>query len=273
MTSRHPSPLRYPGGKASIAPLLAERAGGAELWIELFAGGAGAAIAAVRDLGFEEAWIIERDPALAAFWRVALGPEAGRLAEYVERTSPTIELFYAAKRALGEEGATCDLDLAEAAFLVNRCSRSGIVSQGSGPIGGRGQSGRWTVASRFDGPRLAARLRDLAALAGRIRPIEGDGIGFAEELPDSGFAEEAFVFADPPYFDVGDSLYRAKCPSRDHARLAAALKALPGPWAATYGDHPGARRLYAGCLIEPLAMRHTAAASKAGEELLIGPAR
>lgn len=274
MTARYPSPLRYPGGKRKLAGWLAAQfwASEAELWLEPFGGGAGAAIAAVQEHGVPEAWIVERNPALAAFWRVALDRDsAEELAARVAHTTPTLERFHQAKATLAASGGIDLLDLAEAAFLVNRCSRSGIITPNVGPIGGRHQSGRWTVASRFDGPRLATRLRELATLAGRLHIHHGDGIEFLEQLPESGLADEVFVFADPPYLGVGNGLYAEGMHPDSHTRLASALRTLDGAWICTYDVDERLLRAYPDCDVFTFAMHHTAHRPHAGEEFLIAP--
>ena len=75
------------------------------------------------------------------------------------------------------------------------------------------------------------------------------------------------VFADPPYVDARPSLYPRSLTTRDHARLAAALRSLDGPWLATYDDHPAVHDLYRGCRIET-PTEH----SRTGAEVVITPA-
>ena len=103
--SRHPSPLRYPGGKARMARTLARIWDGIplrpctpdlEVWIEPFAGGAGAALALLEAGVVDEARLIEANPAIAALWRTILD-EPDRLAAHVERHTPTTTSFYASR--------------------------------------------------------------------------------------------------------------------------------------------------------------------------------
>ena len=54
--------------------------------------------------------------------------------------------------------------------------------------------------------------------------------------------------------------------SRDHARLAAALRSLDGPWLAAYDDHPAVHDLYRGCRIETPTER-----GRGGAEVVITP--
>lgn len=279
MSTRWISPLRYPGGKARMAPWLVSLFDSLtgpmdiEVWFEPFGGGAGAALAAVVDHGVPEAWIVEKNPALAAFWTAVMHDE-GRLAARVEATVPTLAAFDAAQEVVADalDGGTPDPgELAFSAFLVNRCSRSGMVIPNVGPIGGKDQAGRYTVQSRFDGPSLAGRLRSIAALGGRFRVIEGDGIEHIEDLPTSGVEHETFVFADPPYIGPGNRLYASGMDRTQHERLAAALLPLQGPWVLTYDAHPDVPGLYPGCRVHRFEAQHSAGRGRIGSEYLVAP--
>lgn len=278
--SRHPSPLRYPGGRARMARILARiwdgiplRPGAPDLevWIEPFAGGAGAALALLEAGVVDEVRLIEANPAIAALWRIILD-EPDRLAAHVERHTPTTASFYASREQisalLAAGGPSRDpWRDAWAALVMNRCSYSGLVTGNVGPLGGRRQNGRHRVGDRWNGPALADRIRRVGALAPRIALHDGDALEYLEDLPASGIGAEAMVFADPPYVDAGPSLYPRSLTTRDHARLAAALRSLDGPWLATYDDHPAVHDLYRGCRIETPTER-----GRTGAEVIITPA-
>lgn len=278
--SRHPSPLRYPGGRARMARILARIWDGVplrpgapdlEVWIEPFAGGAGAALALLEAGVVDEARLIEANSAIAALWRIILD-EPDRLAARVERHTPTTTSFYASREQisalLAAGGPSRDpWRDAWAALVMNRCSYSGLVAGNVGPLGGRRQNGRHRVGDRWNGPALADRIRRVGALAPRIALHDGDALEYLEDLPASGIGAEAMVFADPPYVDAGPSLYPRSLTTRDHARLAAALRSLDGPWLATYDDHPAVHDLYRGCRIETPTER-----GRTGAEVVITPA-
>lgn len=87
---RYISPLRYPGGKARMAPALAEVFADQygpmdiEVWMEPFAGGACAGLSLLAREQVESVWLVEKNRALAAFWQVLIGPDGPTLAEQVE---------------------------------------------------------------------------------------------------------------------------------------------------------------------------------------------
>lgn len=244
---RYLSPLRYPGGKARmsahLAEVFAQQHGllDVEVWMEPFAGGAGAALTLLDEDQVSEAWLVERHPALAAFWR-AVVEQGDELAARVEVLHVDMTTWDEARHVVGAVSAgeqLPDLDAGLAAFVVNRCSRSGIVTANAGPMGGKHQRGRWTVASRWNAVALAERIRHVHTLGPRIRITEGDGIEHIAELDGSvGIEDELFLFVDPPYIREGNRLYANGMTGAGHQRLADALRATPARWLLTYDDEP-----------------------------------
>lgn len=280
MSPRYASPLRYPGGKARMAPWLADVFEtlhwpmDVEVWLEPFGGGAGAALSALMDDRVPEAWIVEANPALAAFWTTVM-EDGPALALRIETTVPDLQLFEESKAAVsaalaGEPVDTFDLGLA--AFILNRCSRSGIILPNVGPIGGKAQAGPDTIGARFNAGALAERIRAVHALGTRFKVFAGDGIGFLEDLPESGINDEVFCFVDPPYIGVGNDLYAIGMDDDLHRRLAAALNKLTAPWLLTYDVHHQVPSLYPGRPVVRFDIPHTAGSSRIGSEyLVLGP--
>lgn len=280
MTPRYASPLRYPGGKARMAPWLVETFDSllgpmdVEIWLEPFGGGAGAALTALMSGRVPEAWIVEANPALAAFWSTVMdnGPE---LARRIEKTVPTLSLFEGSKQLVSASLAGESVDIAElgyAAFMLNRCSRSGMIIPNVGPIGGKAQTGIHTIGVRFNAAALAERIRAVHSLGSRFRVFDGDGIERLESLPGSGIEDEVFCFVDPPYVGVGNDLYAIGMDDRLHRRLAAALNELTSPWLLTYDAHSQVPELHPERPVVEFDIPHTAGSSRIGKEyLVLGP--
>lgn len=278
--SRYASPLRYPGGKARMAPWLTDTFESllwpldVEIWLEPFGGGAGAALTALMSDRVPEAWIVEANPALAAFWQTTM-QEGEALARRIERAVPTLTLFEDSKQLVSAAlaGETIDpFALGYAAFIVNRCSRSGMIIPNVGPIGGKAQSGKYTLNSRFNAGALAQRIRTVYALDSRLRVFAGDGISRLETLPGSGIEDEVFCFVDPPYIGVGNDLYAIGMDDGLHRRLAHALNKLESPWLLTYDAHTQVQELYPERQIVEFQIPHTAGSSRIGREyLVLGP--
>lgn len=231
-----------------------------EIWLEPFAGGAGAGLALLDSQVICELWLIERNPALAALWRTIAG-RGDALASRVEATRPTLSLWSESKAALSAAAdgeAVDDLELGFAAFVVNRCSRSGIVSPTAGPLGGKNQSTHH-IASRFPAVALADRIRRIGGLSGGLRVWEGDGIDRIAELDGSvGIEEEMMIFVDPPYFAAGNRLYAQGMGADDHRRLASALHRCGAPWLLTYDAHPAVLDLYSSLRVLQYQIPYTA---------------
>jgi DNA adenine methylase len=246
-----------------------------ELWLEPFGGGAGAALMALDRHDVPEAWICETNVALAAFWQEVMD-NGESFARRVASTTPALPSFWHARDTVATAlaGEVIDRgDLAFAAFVLNRCSRSGMVTGNVGPIGGKKQAGRYSVASRWNGTALAERIRTVSSFGSRLQIRAGDGIAHIEDLAGSGVEDEVFIFADPPYIGVGNRLYAAGMDDDGHRRLAEALRGCPSPWVLTYDAHPDVLALYPGFAVREFAIPHAANRQGIGTEYLVAPGR
>ena len=273
---RHVSPLRYPGGKAPMAPWLADifaqqlSALPLEVWVEPFAGGAGAGLTMLNSDAVDELWIIDANPAIAAFW-TAVKDDGESLARLIEKTTPDMPLFEWARQVAAEPERADVFDLGYAAFILNRCSRSGIIAPNVGPIGGKNQSGDWTVNSRFNAAELAERIRNISGMASRLRVTHGDGIAHVEDLVGSGIEDEVMLFVDPPYIREGNRLYTNGLDEAGHQRLADALNGAPDAlWMLTYDDEAAVpERFYPDRRVLAYEIRNTVARQRIAEEFAV----
>ncbi|MBN7315081.1 MULTISPECIES: DNA adenine methylase [Mycobacteriaceae] len=218
-----------------------------EVWVELFAGGAGAGLHLLDRGVVDEVWLTEKNRALAAFWRTVVD-NGLELAERVRACQPDMSTWHTAREvvATSEAGAAIpDLDLAFAALIINRCSRSGMVNARVGPIGGKHQTGRWHLRSRWNPEGLADRIESISRLGHRIRVSEGNAIDRIAELDGSvGIEDELLLFVDPPYFVQGNRLYAHGMTFDDHKNLAAALTNCAARWLLTYDSDERVLGLY-----------------------------
>lgn len=275
---RYLSPLRYPGGKATMAAWLADvfeqQAGfmDVEIWLEPFAGGAGAGLTLLDRDAVEEVWLVDRNPSIAAFWQTVIHDGAA-LARLVEDTVPTIDLYDQSSELVRAADAGDDIDrfdLGYAAFMVNRCSRSGMISPTAGVMGGRGQSGEWSIASRFNAKALADRILHVHTMRSRLRVWHDDGISFIEGADESGIGDELMMFVDPPYIREGNRLYANGFDEAAHRRLAAALNGTASRWLLTYDDEPSvADDLYPDRRILAYQLRNTANRARVAREFAV----
>lgn len=217
-----------------------------EVWIEPFAGGAGAGLGMLENDSVSELWLVEKHPALAAFWDIATC-QGDRLARTVERLNPTVISFENAKTTIASILAGDEIDPLQVAldtFIVNRCSRSGIVTPAAGPIGGKDQAGPHKIGDRWNAKALADRIRRVGERGrqGKIKVHHADGIDMIANLVDSGIEDEMFLFVDPPYIREGNRLYHQGLNLDMHHQLSDALSTCPTPWLLTYDNEPAVRR-------------------------------
>ena len=241
----HASPLRYPGGKATLAGFFEStiQALGLNLptYVEPYAGGAGAGLELLVKGVVGTVVINDLDPAIHACWRAML-KESDAFLRLLSRTPLTVE-EWKKQRAVYRRRHEFDVDplaLGFATFYLNRTSRSGVL--GAGVIGGIAQGGPYKIDARYDKAVLRARIERLALLSGKIRVTRQDGVArLREYLP----KDNVFAYVDPPYVEKGSTLYMSSFEEGDHAELAAVLNGRWNTnWVLTYDVAPLIKRLY-----------------------------
>ncbi len=268
---RTASPLRYPGGKSSMAGLLGQvrklnRLGNRST-AEPFAGGAGASLALLYMEEVEDIHINDADPAIHDFWWSAVHG-TNEFLRMLDSTRVSIAEWRRQRAVYRERRRVSRLKRGFAAFYLNRCNRSGIVMNG-GPIGGVRQKGPWKLNARFNKTELRHRCEKLAEYRNRIHVSCRDGLEFIDSLD----SESIFFFIDPPYYAKGKTLYMNALDDKYHADLAAQLRSVKNAaWVLTYDDCPQIRRMYKGwATIRPFSLRYAAAERRSGKEVLITP--
>lgn len=217
------TPLRYPGGKARFAPLIAELIETNNLvggqYLEPYAGGAGVGLALLLDGIVEHIHLNDADPAVAVFWRTATR-QTIELIEMVANEPVTMNAWHHWRAVmLGEVSAT-DLERGFATLFMNRTNRSGILK--GGVIGGKAQTGTYKVGERFMRDELCVRLERIGQHGHAISVYEEDAYQLL--LRCHGFLpKKSLVYLDPPYYVKGAGLYRNFYKHEDHAQIARLL--------------------------------------------------
>lgn len=265
------SPLRYPGGKSAMAGLLGgirklNSLGGLSL-AEPFGGGAGASLTLLYREETPEIFINDADPSIHAFWWAVLS-RPREFQQTLMRTRVSMAEWRRQRDTYRDSGRQSRLRRGFATFYLNRCNRSGIITNG-GPIGGAKQTGQWGLDARYNKDTLRARCEKLAEYRARIHVSGLDGIDFLASVDDT----DTMLFVDPPYYEKGKTLYLNALDDAYHKSLALWLKAKKdSPWVVTYDDCPAIRRLYRGwASIRPFSLRYSATEQRSGRELLITP--
>lgn len=269
------SPLRYPGGKAALAPFLGETIAlnglSGRAYFEPFAGGAGAALQLLRNDVVSEVHINDIDPCIVAFWRSVLG-EPERFADAIMSARLDVDEWKRQRDIYQGQDHSKQFALGFATFYLNRCNRSGVLS-GAAPIGGYGQRGKWKLDARFYRESLAARVIELGQRAEQIHVSDMDARRFlAEKLPQERRRSRVFVYLDPPYWNKGGRLYCNACSPEAHRELARYMqdqKTLN--WIVSYDDVPEIRGMYTRAAVHRLSLRYHLQGARDAQELLIAP--
>ena len=269
------SPLRYPGGKASLATFLARtivlNALSGCSYFEPFAGGAGAALRLLGDGVVSELHLNDVDPRISAFWQAVLH-EPERFADAIRSVPVNMEEWKRQQRVYRRADTSTPFDLGFSTFYLNRCNRSGILF-GSAPIGGYAQAGKWKMDVRFYRKSLAERVRAVARKREYIHVTNMDAREFlVKHLPRGRERKRVFTYLDPPYYSNGNRLYLNFYEDWDHRKLSRYLQRQGTlHWVMSYDDACFIRDLYTTCTISPLSLQHSLQQKKQAQELLIAP--
>jgi len=265
------SPLRYPGGKgllySRLQTIIRENSLTSNVYVEPYAGGAGAALALLISDQVERIAINDLDPAIYAFWdAVVTQPE-----EFIALVN-SVELSIDEWERQREVYLTCsrndNFSLGFATFYLNRTNHSGVLN--GGPIGGKDQTGSYKIDARFNREGLAERIRLISLYADRISVTNEDGLHAIQQYSAQ---DDAFIYADPPYFEKARSLYLNAFDDSDHQNLAECLKNVQrAKWILTYDNVPQVAELYSDLRRRLFALNYSAhRVMKANEVMVFSP--
>lgn len=265
------TPIRYPGGKSKIYPLVDSLIEGSSLvgctYAEAFCGGAGLAVKLLLRGRVSRLILNDLDPAVFSMWDAIVNRPA-ELCAFL-RTAPLTIEEWGRQRGVYLAAGAPSFELGCAALYLNRTNRSGIL--GARPIGGLEQSGSYRMDARFNREGLAAKVRAIAARASDIELHNMDALDFIEGVLG---AEDGPLLAnfDPPYVVKGPGLYQNSFTEGDHRALAGAIGSCAFPWIVTYDADPLVDEAYAGWRRYSLDVGYSAATTRVGSEILVvGP--
>ncbi len=265
------SPLRYPGGKgllfSRLRTIIRENDLTSSVYVEPYAGGAGAALALLVSGQVERIAINDLDPAVFAFWN-AVVTQPGEFTQLVNNVELSVDEWERQREVYLTSAREDHLPLGFATFYLNRTNRSGVLN--GGPIGGKDQTGNYKIDARFNREGLAERIRLIALHADRIAVTNEDGLDVISRYSDS---EDAFIYADPPYFEKAGSLYLNAFQEADHEALAERLKGVErAKWILTYDNVPQVAELYSSLRRRLFALNYSAhRVMKANEVMVFSP--
>ncbi|ROO29575.1 DNA adenine methylase [Salinisphaera japonica] len=270
------SPLRYPGGKAKLSAFLANALEANDfddpIYVEPYAGGAGAALTLLFSERVQSILVNDADPRIYAFWK-AITEYADKFIELLQNVKLDVEEWYIQRQIYLEPEMHDHLSLGFATFFLNRTSRSGIIHN-SGPIGGYKQNGAYKIDARFNRADLVKRIRHVSMYADRIDVQNLDGLALLESLRQpNGYAQEQyFLYLDPPYYIKGGELYLNQFSPDQHGALAQYLeRPYPHKWIMTYDNVEEIAHLYESQNQITFDLAYSAYERRKGKEILIYP--
>lgn len=260
------SPLRYPGGKAKIAPFIKSIFYENNLvgidYMEPYAGGAGVALSLLYGEYVSTITINDYDRSIYAFWHSVLNHNE-RFCSAIENISIDISVWHEQKKIQKDKKNASLFDLGVSTFFLNRTNISGIVK--GGVIGGIEQKGKYKIHARFNKADLISRIKKIKQYKERILVTNSD----AKAILKSDLSDK-FVYLDPPYVNKGKGLYMNYYKEQDHQEIAECLNTLPNlKWLLSYDNHPLIETLYAKCKKQYLWNIHYATSFSKGSEKII----
>lgn len=263
------TPLRYPGGKSSILPMISEiiKANGLERghYAEPYAGGCGLALNLMLKGFVHEIHLNDLDKSIWSFWHSILN-NTDEFISMIESTPITVD-EWRRQRAVLKDGRSSKLRRGFAAFFINRTSRSGIIAK-SGVIGGLDQKGKYKIDCRFNKQGLIDKIKRIGKYRHRIHLYNQDAVDFIRDA-DKSLPENSFFCVDPPYYVKGSVLYTNFYEPQDHKNIAETLLALERPWVLTYDNSETIQKLYRSRRQFHFHLNYSAAKKRLGTELLI----
>lgn len=269
------SPFRYPGGKSALSGLLSDIIYTNNLqdgiYVEPFAGGAGAGLELLMSEHMAEIIINDADPAIYAVWYAILH-QKNRFLKMLYETPINITEWRRQQCIYKKPKKHSRIKLAFATFFLNRCNRSGIIA-GAGPIGGQAQTGKWTLDVRFNRDELAERIEEIYMYKDRIRIFNLDAELLMTSLQTSLQNRQHLLYLDPPYYNKGSKLYLNHFKRQDHESLADFLQQQRGLyWVMTYDNAPEIISMYRDYISWQFDLRYSLAVKRQGSEIMIlGP--
>lgn len=263
------SPLRYPGGKSCLLPLVSRvlRGNGLEFghYVEPYAGGCGLALSLLYGGYVSDIHINDLDRSIWSFWHSVLN-RTEELVSLIENTPITIEEWKRQRDIQRDDSAIDTLKIGFATFFLNRTNRSGIIKW-AGAIGGIHQNGNYKLDCRFNRVDLVRRIRRIKKYENQIHLTNLDATVFMSKA--SALPENSFFCIDPPYFNKGSSLYTSFYGPDDHKGVADLVLGLDHPWIVTYDDIDAVRKLYSSRRQFSFDINYSVQTKRVGTELLI----
>ena len=266
---RTDTPLRYPGGKSQLTPLIIEVLRENRLfygeYIEPFAGGAGIAMTLLLNDYVSRIHLNDIDKNIYAFWHSILN-NSDLFCQKIYQTDVTLDEWYRQKALFASADSDDLLTRGFATFFLNRTNRSGILN--GGIIGGKRQDGQDKLDCRFNKNDLIRKITRIAKYKRKIHLSSLDAAAFLSNLPIEKNSR-SLINIDPPYFKKGPGLYTSFYKPGDHRLLQRVISTLPHKWMVTYDNEQEIIDLYREYRITNQSLNYSAQTKRIGSEIII----
>ena len=267
---RSPSPLRYPGGKSAIFPIVSELISSNGLkgthYAEPFAGGGGLALSLIYDDVVSDIYLNDIDRSIYTFWDAILN-NTERFIECIENVDLSVDEWHRQRKVQIEKESADAFELGFSTFYLNRTNRSGIILKG-GIIGGKHQKGQYRIDCRFKKENLIKKIQRIQKYRKHVHIYNLDAEIFISKI-ESKLLGNMIYCIDPPYYSKGHTLYTNYYEYSDHEKLAEVILKLDRPWILTYDNSPSIVKLYESKARFKFSLNYSLARKRVGRELLV----
>jgi len=233
------TPLRYPGGKSRVAPMLLEKfPSNIKEFREPFLGGASVALLFSQKYPDIPVWVNDKYEYLYNFW-VTLQESGDELSDVlvgIKQDNSTEEkakeLFIGAKEEISKADSFRQAVLF---WILNKCSYSGLTENSS------------FSASASNQNFTTRGARHLKSISEVIQHWHITNYDYSDLLMDPGDGD-VFCFLDPPYM-INSYLYGTDAKMHkdfNHDHFVDVCRASPNRWLVTYNNHDYLKMSYKG---------------------------
>jgi len=253
--------LRYAGGKSRLLKeIMPHIPSNIIEYREPFFGGGWVGLEVLRRAKREnrsvQVWLNDFDPFVANFWKVVQSkPE--ELVRLVEDHEPSVPLYWIEvnHQKFGEVDKSKPVPVdALGTLIIQQQSRNGLGVKAGSPIGGnnpvdnegkdkihlmkyKGKT-HYKIDCRWSKDRIVSKIREASKL------LDGATITCEDYSVLVTKHGQVFLYLDPPYYEVGNSLYEYPFSNEQHIALARMLHESNHQWLLSYNNVQVIKDLY-----------------------------
>lgn len=246
------SPLRYPGSKNKITPLIEKIITQNQInneFLEAFGGGAGLGLNLLINGKIKKLKINELDQGLYYFWYSVLYLTP-ILINVIEKTEINIQTWIKAKAIYSMKNKNKRINtyqivlIGSSVLILNRMNYNGILK--GGLIGGYEQNGKYKMDSRFNKTKIINKIKLISQFKRQIKISNNDILKLNTKTKPELINQnkENIIYFDPPYYKNGKTLYTEYFNLKNHTQLAKKIKELKLNWILSYDNNQKIKKLY-----------------------------